>query len=339
MEWEKIAVAYHFSMIRYDAIQSGLINSTYKVETHEGNFIVQEVNTTVFKEVASIASNIEQIGNFLHQNHPTYLFTHPLVNKQGSTLFYTNEHVYRVFAFIENTNTIPATSNEMEAYEAAQQFAIFTQKLVEFDITKLHETIPQFHNLSFRFKQFEQAVNTNNDSRKTKATTLIHGLLQKKGIVKLYENFIQHPHAIRRVMHHDTKISNVLFDRAGKGLCVIDLDTIMTGFLFSDVGDMLRTYLTIATEEENDLDKIIIRQPFITAIEMGYLKGLEIEINSFERDNFYLFGRIMIYMQALRFLTDYLEHDRYYGQKREGHNLNRALNQFRLLQLFEEIIA
>ncbi|MEN9597984.1 MAG: hypothetical protein RL596_295 [Bacteroidota bacterium] len=339
MEWQQIEMAYNFSVIEFNAIQSGLINTTYKVVTNKGNFIVQQLNTTVFKEVASIASNIAQVGNFLQQNHPLYLFTHPLVNKNGSTLFYNNVHVYRVFAFIENTNTIRATSNEMEAYEAAQQFALFTQKLVEFDITKLHETIPQFHNLSLRFRQFEQAVNANNDSRKTKATTLIRHLLQKKEIVQLYESFTQQPQAIKRVMHHDTKISNVLFDRAGKGLCVIDLDTIMPGYLFSDVGDMLRTYLTSATEEEADLDKIIIRRPFIIAIEMGYLKGLGIEINSFERDNFYLFGRIMIYMQTLRFLTDYLEHDRYYGQKKEGHNLNRALNQFRLLQLFEEAIA
>jgi thiamine kinase-like enzyme len=339
MEWEKIADAFNFSIIGFEAIHSGLINATYKVETDKGNFIVQSLNTNVFKEVDAIAENINRVGIYLKKYHPAYLFIDPIATKNGRTLLHSDTHVYRAFSFLENTITIQATNTENDAYEAAYQFGLFTQKLAHFDNSSLHETIPQFHNLSFRLQQFQKAVNANNDQRKTAANNLIKAVFAHQSIIKLYTQFIQHPSAIKRVMHHDTKISNVLFDKARKGLCVIDLDTIMPGYLFSDLGDMLRTYLTEATEEEEDLDKISIRKPFIHTIESGYLDALKNEINSFERDNFYLFGRIMIYMQALRFLTDYLEHDRYYGQKKEGHNLNRALNQFRLLQLFEEAIA
>lgn len=242
MEWEKIADEFNFSIIRFEAIHSGLINATYKVETDKGNFIIQHLNTNVFKEVDAIAENINRVGMYLKKYHPAYLFTHPIATKNGRTLLYSNDHVYRGFSFLENTITIQATNTALEAYEAAYQFSSFTEKFISFDLKLLHETIPRFHDLSFRFHHFEQAIRNNNNERKIKATKLIKALLQQKDIVTQYTNFIQHPNSSQRVMHHDTKISNVLFDKAGKGLCVIDLDTIMPGYLFSDVGDMLRTY-------------------------------------------------------------------------------------------------
>jgi thiamine kinase-like enzyme len=137
-------------------------------------------------------------------------------------------------------------------------------------------------------------------------------------------------------MHHDTKLSNILFDKADKALCVIDLDTVMPGYFISDVGDMMRTYLPPVSEEEQDLSGISVRPEYFRAIVSGYLEGMEGNMTALEQDQFLFAGRFMIYMQAMRFLTDFLTGDPYYGARYPGHNLVRARNQIRLLQRFNE---
>lgn len=127
---------------------------------------------------------------------------------------------------------------------------------------------------------------------------------------------------------------NVLFDENDKGLCVIDLDTMMPGYFISDVGDMMRTYLCPVSEEEQDLSKIMIRNDFFEAIVHGYLSEMREALSEKEQGQFVYAGKFMIYMQALRFITDYLNNDIYYGEKYEGHNLKRAMNQIQLLKLY-----
>jgi Ser/Thr protein kinase RdoA (MazF antagonist) len=139
-----------------------------------------------------------------------------------------------------------------------------------------------------------------------------------------------------RVTHHDTKISNVLFDQYDKGICVIDLDTVMPGYFISDVGDMLRTYLSPVSEEEKDFSKIQARDEYFTAIVEGYLSYMSIDLNAEELRHFVYSGMFMIYMQAIRFLTDHLNNDVYYGAAYEGHNFIRAKNQITLLTRLKE---
>jgi hypothetical protein len=123
----------------------------------------------------------------------------------------------------------------------------------------------------------------------------------------------------------------VLFDANNKGICVIDLDTVMPGYFISDVGDMLRTYLSPVSEEETDFSKIEVRDSFYSAIVAGYYAEMKDELTEVEKQHFFYAGEFMIYMQALRFLTDYFNDDRYYGSSYEGHNRNRAENQLVLL--------
>ena len=124
----------------------------------------------------------------------------------------------------------------------------------------------------------------------------------------------------------------MLFDSAGKGLCVIDLDTVMPGYFISDVGDMMRTYLSPVNEEESETDKIIIRKDFYEAIVQGYLSEMGPELTETEKEQFHFSGLFMVYMQALRFLTDHINNDVYYGSRYEGQNLVRAINQATLLK-------
>ena len=133
-------------------------------------------------------------------------------------------------------------------------------------------------------------------------------------------------------MHHDTKISNVLFDKKNRGLCIIDLDTVMPSFFISDVGDMMRTYLSPVSEEEKDFSKIEVRDEFFEAIVRGYLHDMNDELSAIEKNYFVYAGKFLIYMQALRFLTDYFNNDVYYGSKYPQQNFVRANNQIVLLR-------
>ena len=137
-------------------------------------------------------------------------------------------------------------------------------------------------------------------------------------------------------MHHDTKISNVLFNDSGKGIAIIDLDTVMGGYFISDVGDMMRTYLSSANEEVKDFSKIEVRDDFFKAIIQGYVSAMGDELSTDERGLIYYSGLFLVYMQAIRFLTDYCNLDSYYGSTYEDQNLVRAGNQLCLLQQLEE---
>ena len=172
--------------------------------------------------------------------------------------------------------------------------------------------------------------------RLQKAGELIGYLQSQHHLVTKYQRIRTEPGFRLRVTHHDTKISNVLFDKAGNGICVIDLDTVMPGYFISDVGDMLRTYLCPVTEEEKDPARIHIRLDYFEAIVQGYLEEMHDVLTPDEKKAFVYAGEFMVYMQALRFITDYLFGDKYYGSKYEGHNYIRALNQITLLQRYSE---
>jgi Ser/Thr protein kinase RdoA (MazF antagonist) len=222
------------------------------------------------------------------------------------------------------------------AFEAANQFGKFTRLLSNFDATALKITLPDFHNLTLRYQQFEQALANGSTTRIQQSEKLIQAIVNNKEIVDSFENIKANPDFKLRVTHHDTKISNVLFDENNKGLCVIDLDTVMPGYFISDAGDMMRTYLSPVSEEEKDFSKIAIREDYFSAIVKGYLGQLSNQLSAAEKSHFVYAGKFMIYMQAIRFLTDYINNDIYYGAKYEGHNFVRAGNQIVLLQKLME---
>jgi aminoglycoside phosphotransferase (APT) family kinase protein len=319
------------------SLGNGLINTTWLVVTEEEKYVLQKINTAVFKNPTLIANNISTIKNFLQIEYPNYLFVAPLQTLDERQIVIFDDGYYRLFPFVKGSYTLPVVENEHQAFEAAKQFGQFTYHLRQLKSNELSETLPNFHNLSLRYQQFEKAVEEGNVGRIYTTADLIDYLLSQKEIVDEYEE-TKHLYKVRAT-HHDTKISNVLFDIAGNGLCVIDLDTVMPGHFISDVGDMMRTYLCAVNEEESDLLKIEIRPRFYKAIVDGYCSEMGEELNDFEKKQFAFAGKYMIYMQAIRFLTDYLNDDVYYGKKYETHNLVRAKNQAALLQKFNAFIT
>ena len=337
---KKIFETYGWEVTNYDAIHQGLINSTYSINTAQGDFIVQSINHNVFKDPWAIDKNINAIGAFLNKTKPDYLFTHLIPNKDQQTLIEWEGGFYRAFHKIEGyALSVLDTANQVE--EAATQFAQFTSILKEFNAETLIDTLPNFHNLSLRYQQFDDALVKGDPTRISASKDAIDFLKDHKNYVDQYERFIQHPDVKKRVTHHDTKISNVLFQKQGmheKAICVIDLDTTMSGYFISDVGDMCRTCLCAVSEEEKDLDKITVDVTKWDGLKKGYLSYMKDELSGFEMDHFVFGGQFLIYMQALRFLTDHLNRDIYYGAKYEGQNFVRTLNQIRLLEVYNEML-
>ena len=315
-----------------DPFGSGLINDTWIIKHEDRKYILQKINDNVFKDPTAIAFNIEYLAAYIKKAHPHYKFPEPVVTPGGETLVRQESGYYRMFIFIEGSHTIDVVETPAQAYEAAVQFGRFTRILNEIDVNMLKITIRDFHNLTLRHRQFLYAVETANTGRRQQAASLINKMLEHSSIVEEYEKIIGDNSFVKRVTHHDTKISNVLFDKNDKGICVIDLDTVMPGYFISDAGDMIRTYLSPVGEEEPDVSKIVIREEFYKAIVKGYYGEMRDVLTENETHHFFYAGCFMIYMQALRFLTDYLNNDVYYGEKYPGHNLVRAGNQAVLLQ-------
>jgi len=327
------AFGFKEESLKVEAFGTGLINHTWKITASGKSYILQRVNHAVFKEPGDIANNIRLIAEHLKNFHPGYKFIAPLESIDGEEMIYEREKgFFRMFPFVPDSHSKDVVETPGQAYEAATQFGRFTRLLHGVDIKQLKITIPCFHDLTLRYQQFLQALEKGNRQRIQGSGELIRSLIFHTDIVTEYGNIKSNPEFKLRVTHHDTKISNVLFDADGKGLCVIDLDTVMPGYFISDVGDMMRTYLSPVSEEENEFDKIEIRDDFYKAIVQGYYNEMRDELSETEKKYFFYAGAFMIYMQALRFLTDYLNDDIYYGAKYTRQNFVRAKNQIVLLE-------
>jgi len=332
---DKILIAFGLTPVDYkvEPFGPGLINHTFKVSGHNRDYILQQINVNVFKSPGLIAKNLALLQAYLNKTQPDYLFVAPIPTISGDLLAKSaSGDIFRLFPFIKGSRTVNFISGEKEAFEAAKQFGRFTRLLKDFDNSKLEYTLTDFHNLKLRFEQFKISYQNAQRERLDEAANEIKEVYNYYDILQTYNQLIENKEIPLRVIHHDTKISNVLFDDQQNGLCVIDLDTVMPGYYLSDVGDMMRTYLSSANEEEADLSKIQIRENIFSAICKGYLSEMGNVLTDAEKNYFIFSGKLMIYMQAIRFLADFLNNDVYYGSEYPGHNLTRAKNQFKLLE-------
>lgn len=311
----------------------GLIHQTYMVKSENTpKYILQKVNTSVFRKPEAIAENIRFLGEYLQKTNPNFPFTVPIPTVTGANYARLGDDYYRLFQFISGSHTIASCSSADQAFEAAKAFGQFTFLLSDCPIEQLQVTLPNFHQLSLRFEAFLEALKSGNPKRLAATKTIIEWFFLHQYVVEKYKAIVIDKAFKLRVTHHDTKISNVLFDHEQKSICVIDLDTVMPGYFISDVGDMIRTYTSEADEEELDLEKVSLRKSFLDAIKEGYLENMKDNLSKIELSHFNFSGQFMIYMQALRFFTDYINNDVYYGAKYPDHNLNRAKNQIRLFE-------
>lgn len=330
-----------YTTYRIEKFGSGLINNTFSLRHQSGDggkdFILQRINTHVFKEPYIIVQNHRKASDYLSLTHPDYFFVAPVAAKNGHDLFEWNNDYWRMLPFVANTHSVNEANNPKQAYEAAKQFGRLARNLSGIDMSNFLPSIPNFHNLTLRYSHFQNAVNGKEEERGEKAGELIDAFERFSQIPITYEELKTDNDFPDRLMHHDTKINNVLLDnKTNAGVCVIDLDTLMPGKLISDLGDMVRTYVSPVSEEETEFDRIVIREDYYEALMKGYLPELEETLTGTEKRMLFYAGQFMIYMQGIRFLTDYLNGDVYYPVKYPMHNFNRAKNQLILLQRLNE---
>lgn len=324
----------------YQPFGSGHINHTYRLE-HTGSgkkLLLQRINRFVFKDPEAIASNLRKAAAYLDKQHPDYLFIAPISTVNGETLYYdAGGDPWRILPFVAHSYSIDEAEKPEQAYTAASQFARLTQKLAGLDASDLKPAIPDFHNLDLRYRQFEQALTAAPPGRKQEAAAEIGQCKARKELAATYLQLTRHPEIRLRIMHHDTKINNVLFYQdTGEAICPVDLDTLMPGYIFSDLGDMVRTYVSPVSEEEKDLSKVSVRDEFYRALYDGYLSEMAGELTACEKQHLIFAGKMLLYMQTLRFLADYLNGDVYYKTHYPGQNLYRTRNQLTLLFQLEE---
>lgn len=323
-------------------LDGGLINNSYQVtfkKQHE-SFLLQRINHSVFKKPENIQLNYQLLWKHLKRSDINFYIPEPKYFPGEVDLYWDKNYNYwRVFEFIEDGKMVGIAENPEQARTTAKTFAEFTLAFHDLDADMLLETIPDFHNLSFRYKQFEDALKSEQKERIQKAMPLIDELKQRERYKFFYEEISESDEFPKRVMHHDAKIANILFSKiTGKVICPVDFDTTMPGYFFSDLGDMIRSMACSYDENSTDFENITIRKNFYSAIIDGYLTVMEKQLTASEKKYIHYAGILIIYMQALRFITDYLNGDIYYKTNYAEQNFDRAKNQLTLLKELEEYL-
>ncbi|HRQ49239.1 MAG TPA: phosphotransferase, partial [Agriterribacter sp.] len=215
------AYGLDFSALEVKPFGSGLINNTWKVcrKHNDTSYILQRINHHVFKSPDDIAHNTRMIGSYLAAHHPGYFFVRSLHTSYGADLYFVEaEGYFRLVPFVKGSHTVDVVQTPQQAFEAAKQFGRFTRLLEGFPVNELKVTIPDFHNLSLRYQQFLQSLQTGNATRIVHAEKEINWLKEQEYIVKNFDAMKGNPDFRLRVTHHDTKISNILFDKNFRGI-------------------------------------------------------------------------------------------------------------------------
>lgn len=324
---------------------AGLINDTFRVITEESdcpNYVLQRINHAIFPDVEMLMDNIQAVTSHIRGKleaagetdiERKVLTFVPLKNENKYFLF-TDGAYWRIMIFIPNAITKQAVNPE-SSYTAGEAFGNFQAMLADIPV-QLGETIKDFHNMEFRLQQLRDAVKENKAGRLAEVQTYVDEIEKRADEMCKAERMGREGILPKRICHCDTKVNNMMFDEQDNVLCVIDLDTVMPNFIFSDYGDFLRTGANTAEEDEPDLEKVSFNMDIFKAFTKGYLKSAGCFLTPVEIENLPYAAALFPYMQCVRFLADYINGDTYYKIKYPEHNLVRTKNQFKLLQSVEE---
>ncbi|QTE24014.1 phosphotransferase enzyme family protein [Polaribacter cellanae] len=333
--------------VSHSELNSGHINDTFLVKTQGSkNYILQRINHNIFKDVPGLVNNKVLTSEHIKSKFPN-LSQEELTKKvvsfvktKNSDFYYFKKggHFWNVMVFIDDSVTHEIVKDKEIAYEGGKLLGEFLNLTADLDSSKLIDVIPNFHDMSFRYKQYASSVQSASKDRlfsATKYTKIVADLKEEMHILQKLKEAGEIP---VRVTHNDTKISNSLFTKDNKGICMIDTDTVMSGIIHYDFGDAIRTICNTAAEDEKDLSKVEFNIEYYKAYEKGFLEKSKDSLSNVELKYLPLAAKTMIFIMALRFLTDYLNNDVYYKTNYPEHNLDRAKNQFKLIESFSEKI-
>lgn len=323
---------------------AGLINDTYKVTTLEQDvpdYVLQRINHAIFQNVEMLQSNIEAVTRHIRKKLEERgeadidrKVLHFLPADNGKTYWFDGANYWRVMVFIPRATTYE-TVNPEYSYYAGVAFGNFQAMLADIP-DKLGETIPDFHNMEFRLKQLREAVAADAAGRVKDVQYYLDEIERRSDEMCKAERLHREGRLPKRVCHCDTKVNNMMFDENGNVLCVIDLDTVMPSYIFSDYGDFLRSAANTGLEDDKNLDNVNFNMDIFRAFTKGYLESAKSFLLPVEVENLPYAAALFPYMQCVRFLADYINGDTYYKIQYPEHNLVRTKAQFKLLQSVEE---
>ncbi len=333
------------NMISAKPFGSGHINDTYLVSTTEKkDYLLQRINHFVFKDVPGLMNNLmlvtqhlsEKLKNIKGADPEKEILSLVKTTDNGFYIEDTDGNFWRVFNFLNNTKSYDLVTTETQAFEGGKAFGRFQALLADLDTELIVDTIPDFHNIEYRLLNLDKAIAADTEKRLSKVAPEIEFVNQRRAQMSRVLQAGRAGFLSQRIIHNDTKFNNVLLDQQDHAQCVIDLDTVMPGYVAYDFGDAIRTIINTAAEDEADLDLIKLNIPLFTAYVKGYLQQTVNFLTEAEVDSLIDGALLLPYMQGVRFLTDYLDGDRYFKTHSPQHNLQRAKAQFQLVKKLEE---
>lgn len=349
---ELLDILAHFELpekvVDAEPFGNGHINDTLRVTNEKGEvkYVLQRINHLIFTNVDMLQNNVRKVTSHIRKkleargeadiDRKVLTF---FLAKDGKPYYFDGENYWRVSLFIPRSVSYEEVTPEL-SYEAGRAFGDFQAMLADLPEGALGETIPNFHNMEFRLQQFREAVADDKAGRVGEVEDLIDEIERRAEAMCIQERLYRDGKLKKRTNHCDTKVNNILFDAEEKKvLCVIDLDTVMPGFVLSDIGDFIRTAGNTGAEDDRNLERVGVNLPIFEAYTRGYMETAKAFLTDEEIRLLPYGGRLLTYMQTVRFLTDYLNGDTYYKIQYPEHNLVRTRAQFKLLQSLEEHAA
>ena len=335
------------TFLRGSLYGSGHIHDTFLIETSEtekDNYILQRINNRIFKNIPELQQNIERVTihlrNKLAQIKGSDIKRECLTlipSKDGKTWIKDESgSFWRMYIFITNHRSYDIVDSPGKAFEGGKAIGRFQAMLADLGGDPLHETIPWFHDIEKRLDTFNSKVREDPAGRVKHSIPEISDVTSKAEKMKIILKLGRAGKIPLRITHNDTKFNNILLDENDKALCVIDLDTVMPGYVHYDFGDSIRTAANSAAEDESDLSKVKMDIELFEAYARGYLSETRETLNQVEKEYLAFAPQLITYTIAVRFLTDYIDGDHYFKIHHEHHNLIRARAQLKLVKSMEE---
>ena len=322
---------------------NGHINDTYLLRFEGEKMILQHMNKAIFNRPVELMENIVNVTSYLqniiekHGGDPKRETLNVILTKSGEPCYCdSNGEYWRAYRFIEGAICYEQVEHVEDFYQSGLAFGNFQRLLAEFPAETLHETIAGFHDTRARFQVFKQAVAEDICGRAAEVQDEISFVMEHEHLANVFGELMDKGELPVRVTHNDTKLNNIMMDaKTGRGLCVIDLDTVMPGLAMNDFGDSIRFGASTAAEDERDLSKVSCSMELYEAFAKGFIEGCGGRLTDIEIDLMPRGAQVMTYECGMRFLTDYLQGDVYFKTHREGQNLDRCRTQFKLVQDME----
>jgi Ser/Thr protein kinase RdoA (MazF antagonist) len=330
----------------YKSYGSGHINDTFflkNVSFGGSDYLLQRINHRIFTNVEKLTENMRKVTEHLKSKMKEYGNGDPLkevmtlIPTDGGQFFYKDSvgDYWRMFYFLSDTKSYDVVETEKQAYEGGKAFGKFQAMLSDIPAGEMFEVIPDFHNIQKRLQHLDEAVANDASGRVASVATELEIVAKYASSMQYFQQPAQVAALPKRVIHNDTKFNNVLLNSNDEAQCVIDLETVMDGYVAYDFGDAIRTIVNTTTEDEADLSKIQLNLSLFNAYVQGYLKEASRFLTDAEVNSLMKGALLLPYMQAVRFLTDHINGDKYFKIKFEGHNLQRAKAQFQLVKILD----